>query len=37
MDRLEVFGFAGGGGDGHAFFAEERVYGGRFADVGVAY
>jgi len=37
MDRLEVFRFSRGGGHGDAFLAEEGVYGGGFADVGVAY
>jgi hypothetical protein len=37
MDGLEVFGFAGGRGYRHPFFADERVYGGGFADVGIAY
>ena len=37
MDSLKVFGFAGGGGYRDAFLTEEGVYGGGFADVGVAY
>jgi len=36
MDGLEVFGFAGSGGYRDAFFAEEGIYGGGFADVGIA-
>jgi len=37
MDRLEVFRFTGGGGHGDTFLTEKGVYGGGFADVGVAY
>ncbi|KAJ6264051.1 hypothetical protein Dda_0191 [Drechslerella dactyloides] len=36
VDCLEVFCFAGGGGDGDLFGADEGVDGGGFADVGVA-
>jgi hypothetical protein len=36
MCGLEVFGFARSGGYRDAFFAEEGIYGGGFANVGIA-